>query len=59
MNDEILRLLFQRGDFLSGEAISQELGISRGAVWKRINKLKEEGYVINSRFFLHIFASLL
>ena len=48
MNDEILRLLHVRGDFLSGEEISQQLNISRTAVWKRIGKLKEAGYEIES-----------
>ncbi len=48
MNDDILRLLHVRGDFLSGEEISRQLGISRTAVWKRIGKLKEEGYEIDS-----------
>ncbi len=48
MNDEILRLLFQRGDFLSGEEISESLGISRAAVWKRIHRLQEQGYEIEA-----------
>ena len=48
MNDEILRLLHVRGDFLSGEEISRQLHISRTAVWKRIGKLKDEGYEIES-----------
>ena len=34
--------------FLSGEAISGELGISRSAVWKAINGLREMGYEIDS-----------
>ena len=48
MHKEILRLLFQRGDFLSGEEISQKLGVSRAAVWKHIARLKEEGYEIEA-----------
>ena len=48
MNDEILRLLHVRGDFLSGEEVSRLLNISRTAVWKRIGKLKEAGYEIES-----------
>lgn len=48
MNDEILRLLYQRGDFLSGEEISKALHISRAAVWKRIHRLEEEGYAIKA-----------
>lgn len=48
MKNKILRLLYQRGDFLSGEEISQELQISRAAVWKHIVKLKEEGQQIEA-----------
>ena len=41
-------LLSQQGDYLSGEAMSQQLGISRAAVWKAIETLRQEGYVITS-----------
>lgn len=30
--------------FVSGQAICESLGVSRTAVWKVINQLKEEGY---------------
>lgn len=33
-----------RGAYISGEEISRRLSISRTAVWKQINKLREEGY---------------
>lgn len=33
---------------VSGESLSQNLNITRTAVWKRINKLKEYGYKITS-----------
>lgn len=46
MKDRILNILKNSGDFLSGEKISEKLGISRTAVWKYIKKLKEEGYDI-------------
>lgn len=36
------------GAFISGEAISRELGISRAAVWKRISVLREQGWQIES-----------
>jgi BirA family transcriptional regulator, biotin operon repressor / biotin---[acetyl-CoA-carboxylase] ligase len=32
------------GAFLSGEELSSKLGISRTAVWKQIEKLREQGY---------------
>jgi len=47
--ETILSLLLSRqGDYLSGEAMSQQLGISRAAVWKAIESLRQEGYVIVS-----------
>lgn len=47
--DKILRMLTnKKGKFVSGEQISEELGISRTAVWKHMLKLKEEGYEIQS-----------
>lgn len=36
------------GQFVSGEKISQELGVSRVAVWKRINQLREQGWQIEA-----------
>lgn len=36
------------GEFVSGETMSRELGVSRAAVWKRIRALQEEGWVIES-----------
>lgn len=41
-------LLAHPGEYLSGEAMSQQLGISRAAVWKAIGALRQEGYVIVS-----------
>lgn len=35
-------------EYISGETLSRELGVSRTAVWKAVNKLKEEGYKITS-----------
>lgn len=37
-----------KGEYLSGQAIAEDLGISRTAVWKQINVLREEGYDIES-----------
>jgi len=45
----ILELLYRNSTrWLSGEEISRELGISRTAVWKYINSLRESGYIIES-----------
>lgn len=47
--EAILSLLLSRqGEYLSGEAMSRTLGVSRAAVWKVIGTLREEGYVITS-----------
>ena len=49
MRQAILALLKKhQGSYLSGEEISKILGISRTAVWKHMNKLREEGYDIDS-----------
>ena len=45
---EILQRLSRSGDFVSGQELCEELRISRTAVWKNIQKLKEEGYPIEA-----------
>lgn len=37
-----------RGTYLSGEKLSEDLGVSRAAVWKAIRSLREEGYRIDA-----------
>lgn len=41
-------LMKQAPHFISGENMAQQLNISRTAIWKTINKLKKEGYQIQS-----------
>ena len=49
MRDKIIEVILDNGeDFVSGEELSKKLGISRTAVWKHINILREEGYDIES-----------
>ncbi|QHT60567.1 biotin--[acetyl-CoA-carboxylase] ligase [Paenibacillus lycopersici] len=50
MNNRILELLEQQqGEgYLSGELLSQELRISRTAIWKQIKKLESAGYQIEA-----------
>lgn len=49
MKEKIFDILRSSNDvFISGQSISSKLGITRAAVWKYINKLKEEGYKIES-----------
>ena len=38
----------EKGNWISGELLSNKLAVSRTAIWKHIRKLKEEGYVIES-----------
>lgn len=44
MKTKILKILRNADGFVSGQAICESLGVSRTAVWKVINQLKEEGY---------------
>jgi BirA family transcriptional regulator, biotin operon repressor / biotin---[acetyl-CoA-carboxylase] ligase len=45
----ILRLFREAGrGFVSGELISRELQVSRTAVWKHINGLRDAGYIIEA-----------
>lgn len=45
----LLKLLHENKDsFVSGEEISNKLGVSRTTIWKNINKLKDKGYIIES-----------
>ncbi|EOD01124.1 biotin--[acetyl-CoA-carboxylase] ligase [Caldisalinibacter kiritimatiensis] len=49
MKGKILELLKKnKGDFVSGQKISEELNVSRTAIWKYMNQLKDEGYEIES-----------
>lgn len=49
MRETILRMLRQSGnEFISGEHISEQLGITRAAVWKHMQALKNEGVGIEA-----------
>jgi len=59
MKDAILKLLKSNNSkYLSGEEISNILGVSRTAIWKHIRTLKNEGYVIESQTNLGYFLSM-
>lgn len=47
-SDLIALLSESSGNYVSGEYISQRLGITRAAVWKKIAALKKEGYRIEA-----------
>ena len=46
--DEVLHILKENTDFVSGQYISSSLNISRTAVWKAVSSLRNEGYNIES-----------
>lgn len=48
MKKEILELLRREDGYVSGQEICSRLGVSRTAVWKTVNQLKEEGYRIDA-----------
>lgn len=48
MKEKILKVLMQTEGYVSGQSLCRELNVSRTAVWKCINQLKEEGYVIDA-----------
>ena len=49
LDDRILDILRNSGDlYVSGEELCKLAGISRAAIWKRIERLREEGYDIEA-----------
>ena len=47
--EKVLSLLLEKeGNYISGQQMSQSLGISRAAIWKAIEVLRQEGYIIES-----------
>lgn len=49
MKEEILRLLRGADGYISGQELCNRFGVSRTAVWKAINQLKEAGYEIEAQ----------
>ncbi len=45
---DILALLRSSEDYVSGQQLCKQFGVSRTAVWKAINQLKEDGYEIEA-----------
>lgn len=47
--EKILKHLEEnRGKFISGEDMASSLNISRTAIWKAVNSLRKQGFIINS-----------
>lgn len=49
MKEEILRILRSADGYISGQELCNRFGVSRTAVWKAINQLKEAGYEIEAQ----------
>lgn len=48
MKAEILKMLRESQDYVSGQQICERFQVSRTAVWKVIKQLKEEGYEVEA-----------
>lgn len=48
MKAEILALLRESGDYVSGQELCSRFGVTRSAVWKAVGQLKKEGYEIEA-----------
>ncbi|MDN5330791.1 MAG: BirA family transcriptional regulator [Tepidanaerobacteraceae bacterium] len=48
LNELLLLFLSKKGNYVSGEEISEKFGVSRTAVWKQVNHLRKLGYEIDS-----------
>ena len=48
LKEEILALLLNAQEPVSGERICKTLGVTRAAVWKTIDQLRQEGYTVDA-----------
>jgi len=48
MSSRIIEFLRNRNDFVSGEEISKFIGITRAGIWKKVNTLRQKGYLIEA-----------
>jgi BirA family biotin operon repressor/biotin-[acetyl-CoA-carboxylase] ligase len=48
MKGQILESLRECSEYLSGETLSNQLGVSRVSIWKHIHSLEKDGYVIDA-----------
>ncbi|PKM56873.1 MAG: biotin--[acetyl-CoA-carboxylase] ligase [Firmicutes bacterium HGW-Firmicutes-3] len=48
MKNQVLNTLMTTKEYVSGEWLSEKLGVSRTAIWKAIHRLKDEGYEIEA-----------
>lgn len=61
--DKVLKILLDSGEFVSGESLAEQLGISRNAVWKAVTALRTDGFdveaVTNKGYALHSAGTVL
>ena len=49
LKEDVLTILqIKNGDYISGQALADQSGKSRAAVWKAVKALQKEGYIINA-----------
>lgn len=48
MRTELLTALKEADDYISGQELCERFGVSRTAIWKAVNQLKEAGYEIEA-----------
>ena len=48
MKSKILGALRSAEDYVSGQELCENFGVTRTAIWKAMNQLKEEGYEIEA-----------
>ncbi len=48
MRYKILQLLKEAAGYVSGQEIGRRFNISRNAIWKRVEELRQEGYIIEA-----------
>ncbi|WP_109710663.1 biotin--[acetyl-CoA-carboxylase] ligase [Faecalicatena contorta] len=48
MKADILKMLRESDGYVSGQELCEKLGVSRTAVWKAVNGLKEKGYQVEA-----------
>ena len=48
MKQRVLMALRENNGYVSGQELCGKLGVSRTAIWKIVNSLKEQGYNIES-----------
>ena len=58
LKEEVLSLLLNAREPVSGEGICKTFGVTRAAVWKTIDQLRQEGYGIDAAGIAFMVPSL-